>query len=318
GGEPLLRKDDILRLARKHQNLTFGVFTNATLIDAATADAIAATPNLNMFISIEGGKEETDFRRGAGVYDKCLNAMKLLRERGVAFAFSACYHAKNCETVASDAYLDWLREQGAWMGWLFKYAPIGKDADLSLVCTPRQRAWVRQQIADYCARERYTIIDFWNMGHVATGCVAAGNGFIHINARGDVEPCAFCHYADSNIRDESLIEALQSPFFRAFRSAQPFTDNPLIACPMLDHPQSLVDVCAAGGAYSTHYDAPETPEALAEKCHDAAKAWQPVAEQLYAQLDPRWQRIFAGVSRAHRLRVKCFDRPLATKPKEER
>ena len=86
---------------------------------------------------------------------------------------------------------------------------------------------------------------------------------------------------------------------------------------MLDAPQSLVQVCTAGGAHSTHYDAPETPEALAEKCRDAAEAWQPVAEQLYQQLDRRWQRTFAGVSRAHRLRLKCFDRPWAEKSKEE-
>ena len=72
----------------------------------------------------------------------------------------------------------------------------------------------------------------------------------------------------------------------------------------------------AGGPHTAD-DVVSRAARLAEKCRAAAEDWQPVAEQLYAELDPRWQRTFAGVSRAHRLRVKHFDRPLAEKPKED-
>ena len=75
--------------------------------------------------------------------------MKLLKDRDVAFAFSTCYHANNYKTIASKEYIEWLQEQGAWMGWMFNYAPIGKDADLSLVCSPEQRAYVKEQIEKY-------------------------------------------------------------------------------------------------------------------------------------------------------------------------
>ena len=303
GGEPMIRREDIFKLARKHKKLFFGVFTNATLIDEKVADEIASIPNLTMFISIEGSKEETDFRRGEGTYDRCLNAMKLLKDRDVAFAFSTCYHANNYKTIASKEYIEWLQEQGAWMGWMFNYAPIGKDADLSLVCSPEQRAYVKEQIEKYCEETNFTIIDFWNMGHVATGCVAAANGFIHINAKGDVEPCAFCHYSDSNIHEMSLPQALQSPFFRAFRDAQPFSDNPLRSCPMIDVPEAIVEVTRKGNAHSTHYEAPETAEELASKTRDIANKWEPEARRLKEKLSPKWKQIFTEMSRLNKIRI---------------
>ncbi len=286
GGEPLLRKNDIIKLCKSHPCMAFAAFTNATLIDEAFADEMKQLGNLTMFMSIEGTREETDFRRGAGVYDQVIDAMDLLRNRDIAFAFSACYHSKNYKTIASDEFLDFMREKGCWLGWLFNYMPVGSDADMSLVCTAEQRAYVHHKITDYCSRHEYTIIDFWNSGHTIFGCIAAGNGFVHINARGDVEPCAFCHYSDSNIHEVSLVEALQSPFFTAFRAAQPFSDNPLQSCPMRDVPDAIVKVVAAGGASSTHYASPETPAMLAAKTRPGAQDWEAVAHKIYEQMPP--------------------------------
>lgn len=307
GGEPLLRKEDILRLCKKHNGSTFGAFTNATLIDEAFADEMAALGNLNMFISIEGTREETDFRRGQGVYDKALAAMDILRSRDIGFGFSACYHSKNYETVASDDFLDFMRRKGAWFGWLFQYIPVGSDADLSLVCTPEQRAVVQKKIADYCRCHDYVIIDFWNNGHLAFGCIAAGNGFVHINARGDVEPCAFCHYADSNIYEVTLAQALRSPFFRAFRRHQPFSDNPLRACPLVDVPEGIEQVVGESGARSTHFASPETAEQLADKSRVRAREWKQTAEKLYRNMPAYNRRNFPVFLKYHRLKKKLTD-----------
>lgn len=133
GGEPLLRKDDILNLCKKHNKMTFGAFTNGTLIDENFADEMVKVGNMNVFLSIEGTKEENDYRRGEGVYDKLMGSMDILRSRDIGFGFSACYHSKNYKTIASDEFLDFMREKGAWFGWLFQYIPVGSDADTSIV-----------------------------------------------------------------------------------------------------------------------------------------------------------------------------------------
>ena len=49
------------------------------------------------------------------------------------------------------------------------------------------------------------------------GCLAAGRGFVHVTAEGDVEPCPFAPFSDSNVRDSSLKDALQSELLRVIR-----------------------------------------------------------------------------------------------------
>lgn len=281
GGEPLVRKDDIIKLCEKHRKNSFGMFTNGTLVDEAFADKLKTLGNLNLFFSIEGFREETDFRRGNGVFDKVIRTMELLRNRNIGFAFSACYHSQNYKVIASDEFLDFMRQRGCWFGWLFNYIPIGSDSDLSLVLKAEQRAYVQKRISEYSKKTNFMIIDFWNNGHVAFGCVAAGSGFVHINARGDVEPCAFCHYSDSNIHEMSLVEALRSPFFKSFRKAQPFNENSLRSCPLVDMPGKIIELAEKPGIRSTHLSAPESPSILAGKMRPFADEWKPVAEEIY-------------------------------------
>ena len=119
GGEPLMRKKDILKLAAKHRKLTFGLFTNGTLIDEEFVKEMVRLGNLNVFVSIEGYREETDMRRGEGTFAKVMEAMDLLKKHDIGFGFSACYHSKNYATVADDGFLDFLREKGAWFGWMW-------------------------------------------------------------------------------------------------------------------------------------------------------------------------------------------------------
>ena len=287
GGEPMMRKDDILKLCKKHHQLTFGMYTNGTLIDEPFADEMVRLGNLNVFISIEGFRENTDFRRGAGTYDKVMAAMDILKKRDIGFGFSICYHSKNCEEVCSDEFLDFLREKGAWIGWMFLYMPIGQKADMSLCLNPDQRAMVKSTAESYMEKHGFTLIDFANMGHKAFGCVAAGNEFVHINANGDLEPCAFFHYSDVNIQNIRLTEALKSPFFKHFRSKKPFSDNPFQPCPIMDMPGALKELSKSEGAHSTHLENSEEMGQLGEKTKQIADDWKPVADQLQNELPKR-------------------------------
>lgn len=294
GGEPLMRKVDLLKLCEKHRGISFSAFTNGTLIDEEFADKMAEVGNFTVSLSIEGFREKTDYRRGAGVYDKVIKAMDILRSRDIAFGFSVCYHSKNYEEIASDEFLDLMREKGCWMGWLFTYIPVGNEAEPELVCTAEQRAYVQRKIADYNARHDIVIIDFWNSGHMAAGCVAASTGFVHINSRGDIEPCAFCHYSDSNINDVTLSEALKSPFFKAFQDAQPFSDNPLRSCPLIDVPEKLIEVVESTGAYSTELASPENVRDFTRKTLPVSEAWKPVADKIHSELPIKFRRNFAS------------------------
>ena len=158
-------------------------------------------------ISIEGFEEATDSRRGGGTYRKIIRAMNILKERKLPFGISCCYTSANAEVIGSEAYFDQMIEMGAKFAWFFTYMPVGKAAVPELMVTAEQREMMYHKIREYRQTKPLFTIDFWNDGEYVGGCIAGGRSYCHINANGDVEPCAFIHYSDSNIREKSLLEA---------------------------------------------------------------------------------------------------------------
>jgi len=129
-------------------------------------------------------------------------------------------------------------------------------------------------------------MDFWNDGEFVGGCIAGGRRYLHINAGGDIEPCAFIHYADSNIHEKTLLEALLSPLFMQYYNNQPFNSNHLRPCPLLDNPERLVEMVNACGAVSTDFIKPENVNDLKLKCEDSARIWAETADRIWSEGHP--------------------------------
>lgn len=283
GGEPLTRKKDLITLCERHPDCAFLTFTNGTLIDDEFADEMLRVKNLVPAISVEGFEDSTDERRGEGTYKKVLEAMERLRNRNLLFGISCCYTSHNTDVIGSEEYFDSMIAMGAKFAWFFTYMPIGADAVPELIATAEQRKFMYEQIQRFRKTKPIFTIDFWNDGDAVGGCVAAGRGYLHINANGDVEPCAFIHYSDSNIREKSLLEAYQAPLFQAYRKAQPFNENMLRPCPVLDNPGALTKIVDLSKATSTDMLKPEFACEYCKKCETAAKNWAPVADKLWEE-----------------------------------
>ena len=110
-------------------------------------------------------------------------------------------------------------------------------------------------------------MDFQNDAEYVGGCIAGGRRYMHINARGNVEPCVFIHYSNVNIRDCTLLEALKSPIFMAYHDNQPFNENMLRPCPMLENPERLRAMVKETGAKSTDYESPKEVDTLCDPHH---------------------------------------------------
>ncbi len=283
GGEPTMRKDDMIRLADKHSDAIYAFFTNATLIDQKFAEELKRVGNMLPIISIEGTEEQTDARRGTGVYKACLSAMDSLHSQGVPFGFSTCYHKYNTEYVGSDEYIDMLVDKGALFGWYFTYIPTGKNAVTDLIATPEQREYMFHRVRKIRQTKPMFVLDFWNDGEYVDGCIAGGRRYIHINANGDMEPCAFIHFANGSIHGQSLLEALDNPLFHEYRKHQPCNKNLHRPCPMFDNPEVLVEMVHNSKAVSTQPIDLENVDDLSKKCFPPAKAWAPVADRLWEE-----------------------------------
>lgn len=206
GGEPLIRKNDLITLAKENPDCIFLAFTNATLIDDAFCEQLLACGNFGLALSVEGTEETNDGRRGDGAYKTTMDAMKMLKKHGCLFGTSVCYTSQNYEAVTSDAFYDKMIEAGARYMWFFHYMPVGDNADTSLLLTPEQREHVYRSIRakrDSKTGKPIFTVDFQNDAEFVGGCIAGGRNYFHVNSEGDVEPCVFIHYSDSNIREKN-------------------------------------------------------------------------------------------------------------------
>ncbi len=294
GGEPLVRKNDLIKLCEKHSDCVFLCFTNATLIDEEFADEMLRVGNFVPAISLEGFEAATDGRRGDGVYQKVTKAMSLLREKKLVYGISCCYTSANYESITSEAFYDSMIELGAYFVWYFHYMPVGNDAAPELLPTPEQRIGVYEKIRHYRAAKPLFAMDFQNDAEYVGGCIAGGYRYLHINANGDIDPCVFIHYSDSNIREKTLLEALRSPMMMAYHKNQPFNENMLRPCPMLENPTKLREMVATAGAHSTDLQSPESAEHLCSKCDHYAEHWKPVADKLWEENRKKYNEIHSN------------------------
>ena len=273
GGEPLMRKRDLIALCNKHSDCEFLAFTNATLIDEEFADEMLRVKNFVPAISVEGSESDTDGRRGVGTYQRVVKAMEILKRKKLPFGVSCCYTSQNLGSISSEEFMDQLVNWGAKFAWFFHYMPVGNNAVAKLLPSPEQREEMYHRIRNYRKTKPIFTIDFQNDGEYVGGCIAGGRNYLHINPNGDIEPCVFIHYSDSNIREKTLLEALTSPLFMAYHDGQPFNENHLRPCPMLENPEKLMEMVQRTGAHSTDLESPESAEHLCGKCISYAENW---------------------------------------------
>lgn len=286
GGEPLIKKKEILRLCEENPDCAFLAYTNATLIDDDFCKEVLRVGNLAFAISVEGTEESTDARRGSGSYQKAISAMKLLKKYGCLFGMSVCYTSENVSFVTSDDFLDTMISLGVKFGLYFSFMPVGHDAPVELIPTPEQREhmykWLRKTRNGESGKPLF-VMDFQDDGEYVGGCIAGGRNYFHINSAGDIEPCVFIHFSDSNIRTHTILEALRNPLFMSYYHNQPFNDNHLRPCPMLENPDYLRKMIKQTGAKSTDLENQEGVEHLCAKCDKFAAAWKEQADKLWAE-----------------------------------
>jgi MoaA/NifB/PqqE/SkfB family radical SAM enzyme len=282
GGEPFFM-EGIFEIFKKHSDMAFLVFTHGGLIDDAMVQRLIEVGNVMPAFSLEGYRPETDGRRGAGHFDKVMNAMRLLRENGLSFCGSFTHSSKNTDIITDPTYIDFLMEQGVFALWLFSYVPVGREPDTALMPSPEQRDQLRRATIQFRATKPMLFVDFWNDGPMISGCLAAGRKYLHINASGDIEPCVFCHFAVDSIRRTSLKDALGSALFRKIREKQGEHENLLRPCMLIDHPENGREFFESEGAYPTHDGAEEIFSGLAGEMDKYSRNYGKIADKAWEQ-----------------------------------
>ena len=215
GGEPLLKKG-ILDIPKAHPETLFVMFTNGLLMDENTMGTIKQMKNLIPVLSIEGGRDETDTRRGKGMYDNIIKLMGEFKAKGIMFGSSITLTSKNFESVMAGSYLTDLENAGCAVSFLIEYVPQGEDGDM--VLTSAQKDSLAAKSKEISQKRNMLAVALPGDEELYGGCLAAGRGFLHISSEGSLEACPFAPYSDTNVKNRPLKQALKSKLIAEIRS----------------------------------------------------------------------------------------------------
>jgi MoaA/NifB/PqqE/SkfB family radical SAM enzyme len=280
GGEPTLYPH-FFEILKKHNDMAFMFYTNGSIITEKFAEKLADAGNAVPCISVEGFKEKTDWRRGKGAWDRVMKAMDNLKKVGVPFGYSVTETSQNVDEVLSNEFVDFMVDKGAKIAWYFQYIPIGRTPDVNLMLSPQQRLMSYKRIHEIRATKPLFAADFWNDGPYTGGCLAGGRRYLHITADGGIEPCAFIHLSQGNINDMSLKEALQLPFFKEIQKLQPYSDNLLSVCLLVDHPDYFRKIGSLPGVRGTDGTLENMSKEVGKHLDKLSKEWAELSRPVF-------------------------------------
>jgi MoaA/NifB/PqqE/SkfB family radical SAM enzyme len=284
GGEPYVY-EHMFDIFEKHDDCYFQTYTSGvTLAEKDHVERLAKLGNVLPCISVEGFEEETEKRRGKGHFARVKKAMAKMKAAGVPFGFSATVTRENNDKLLSDEFVDYYGELGCTVGYYFQYMPIGREPVFDLVPTPEQRMKRYDRIHELRRNKPYLLADFWCDGPLVGGCLAGGRRYIHVNNKGHAEPCVFAQAYDMSIYDHSLMEILRdSKLFRAIRRRQPYSENLLRPCMIIDVPECWREAVEESNANLSYKTADNTAKELKGKIE--------IFSQEYAELaNPIWDK----------------------------
>ncbi|MDW7655753.1 MAG: radical SAM protein [Bacillota bacterium] len=241
GGEPLIRQD-VLAAAAQFENILFPVFTNGTLIDTAYLKLLDKHRNLVPVLSLEGGRDRTDQRRGAGTHDMLCSKMQTLHNNNLLYGVSVTVTRDNLEEVSSQTFTDQLNKMGCRLVFYIEYVPVDPGSRLQAIADPERKIMSDRQIA---LKEQFPSIFFLSFPgdeEEMGGCLAAGRGFFHISPSGEAQACPFAPFSDRSLRRQTLLDVLQSDFFRRLQQENLVGGEHTGGCTLFEHKDKVAAI----------------------------------------------------------------------------
>ncbi|MFX0072326.1 MAG: radical SAM/SPASM domain-containing protein [Candidatus Hermodarchaeota archaeon] len=248
GGEPFIVQK-LLNLSERFNDRLFIIFTNGTLLNHNTYKQLKNLANVIVVVSIEGSNEQTNLRRGCGVYEKAIETIKQLDKNGNISGISVTINRNNYEYWMNENNIDSLILDGVRLGFLLEYIPVEGDGELML--SQEESKKFREKVLYYRKNKQIFLIHSPGDEEYMGGCVSAGRGFAHITPMGDLTPCPVSNIATHNLTKSTLREGLESPLFKIIRENEHLLETEGSPCALFSHSAEVEALASKVKAYKT-------------------------------------------------------------------
>jgi len=267
GGEPFLYPK-LIDLCEEFNDRCFIIFTNGTAIKETDFERLKRLSNTAIIVSIEGGKDATNQRRGDGVYQKASNTLRRLSNRGTPNGISVTITGLNYKYWMNSECIDSLIAQGVRVVVFIEYIPVMSAPETVLrnmnnenmsigqnnhflMLTDEERVSFRAQVLRYRETKPIFIIHSPGDEEYFGGCVSAGRGFAHVTPSGDLTACPVSNVATHNIAKTTLREGFASPLFTQIRENESLLENEGTPCALFAHPKEVAELAKSVDAFRT-------------------------------------------------------------------
>lgn len=227
-GEPFCddsSKRILFRLMKKHWDINFILFTNATTLRESDIAAMKDIDNLFTLVSIDGLEKTNDYRRGKGVYKVIIETFEIMKRYKLLYGYSSTVFKENYRHVLSGEFLSKMMEMGCKTGIYLMFIPVDENSNGNMMLDEDE---VREYRTLYGKAKENILIPILDpeIFEQINGCRSKRGSLIYIDAtNGKVMPCVKTPYSpeECNIyldpHKDRLLEILKTEFFTNHRDS---------------------------------------------------------------------------------------------------
>lgn len=204
GGEPLLPATlpilkKLVKMTKPEQNI-ISITTNGTCLNEENVLKLKEWKVDNITVSLDSGfaREHDAYRGAKGTFDKAIKGIYIAQRHGLRVAVNTIITHKYLYSVGFQRLLAFCEDRDIVINTLIP-VPIGSwENNKKIVLNDEDFRYLAK------LRKKHSLLRRDEDGMlVGWGC-PAGKEMLHINAFGDVLPCAFVHISFGNVLNESL------------------------------------------------------------------------------------------------------------------
>ncbi len=210
GGEPMSRFDDMVELLEtKKVGTDFWLNTSGFLLDIGRASILKRAGLTGVIVSLDHFEEEKHnaFRKNNDAYRWAMQAIEAVKAVEMPITVSLCATSEFISEENLFQYAQKAKEMGVSFVQVLEPKPVGFYKNKDVLLSGEKKKILKDFYFSMSFEKKYRdwpIVNYMGYHNESAGCLGAGDRFLYINSKGEINACPFCHKSYGNISNENI------------------------------------------------------------------------------------------------------------------